>query len=388
MTESENAVEYTIVNSTGELDRLCVKWGGLRTLALDTEFIRVNTFYPKAGLIQVCDGQDIYLLDPLSINDFSSFKTLLQNVNICKVLHSSSEDLVLFLNFFGVLPQPMFDTQKAAAFLGFGPSISYQNLVKEMSGVSLGKGETRSDWLRRPLSEQQLHYAALDVKFLPVLYSRLLEQLQSRDRLSMLQAECASMIDTAVRIEDETSWPDLFMQMGAAWRLDAHQLGVLKNLCVWREQQARLRDTPRTWIGRDADLIQIAERKPRTLQELKSLEEMSRNLYSKDAEAILALVESSVPVPLEVLKKIDGAPLSHHQRAVLKKMQKAVHAVARANGIAEELLARKKILIRILRLNEGAEGQSSVRWPDEVQSWQQTFLQKPLAQAMGVKYDV
>lgn len=387
MSDTASAVDYTIVSSSNELDQLCDKWSQLTVLALDTEFIRVNTFYPKAGLIQVCDGSDVYLLDPLHIEDFSSFKMLLQNPALCKVLHSASEDLVLFLNFFQVLPQPMFDTQKAAAFLGHGPSISYQNLVNDMLGVALGKGETRSDWLRRPLSEQQLHYAALDVKFLPELFSRLRDQLLSRDRLSMLQAECDSMIAMAVRIEDEATWPSLYLQLGAAWRLDIRQLGALKSLCIWREQQARLRDTPRTWIARDADLIQIADRMPDTLAELKALPEMSRNLYSKDAETILALVSESEPVPRDVLDSIDGAPLSQPQRAALKKMQKAVHAVARTTGIAEELLARKKVLIRILRLNENPRELTSIRWPDDVRLWQQDLLQKPIAQALGVKSD-
>ncbi|ALO46131.1 ribonuclease D [Pseudohongiella spirulinae] len=387
MNDSVNAVDYTFVSLSRELDQLCDKWSHLPVLALDTEFIRVNTFYPKPGLIQVCDGQDVYLLDPLDIDDFSSFKALLNNPAICKVLHSSSEDLVLFLNFFGMLPEPLFDTQKAAAFLGYGPSISYQNLVNDMTGIALGKGETRSNWLHRPLSEQQLHYAALDVKYLPELYKRLCDQLHARDRLAMFQAECAAMIDTAVRIEDEASWPNLYQQMGAAWRLNTQQLGVLQLLGIWREQQARLRDTPRTWVARDADLIQIAERMPETLSELKSLKEMSRNLYNKDADAILALVCKAEPVPQDVLENIDGAPLNHHQRVLLKKMQKAVGLIAKQSGIAEELLARKKVLIRILRLNENVEDWNMIRWPSEVRVWQQTLLHEPIAQALGVKSD-
>ena len=283
MSESANTADYTIVSDSAELAQLCDRWSRLSVLALDTEFIRVNTFYPKAGLIQVCDGSEVYLLDPLSIKDFSSFKLLLQDPAVCKVLHSASEDLVLFLDFFQTLPEPLFDTQKAAAFLGHGPSISYQNLVNDMLGVALGKGETRSAWRRRPLSENQLHYAALDVKFLPELYRRLREQLQAKGRLDMLAAECESMIAMARRIEDATFWTSLYLQMGAAWRLNATQLGVLKHLCIWREQQARQRDTPRTWIARDADLIQIAERMPDTLAGLKALKEMSRNLYGKEA---------------------------------------------------------------------------------------------------------
>ena len=153
-----------------ELAKACAYLQRASVLALDTEFVRTNTFYPKPGLIQIGDGQRIFLLDPLTLTQWQPFLDLLADQQITKVLHSGSEDLVLLQHTFGQLPEPMFDTQKAAAFLGYGANLSYLNIVKELIGVELEKGETRSDWCARPLSERQLHYAALDVHYLPSIY--------------------------------------------------------------------------------------------------------------------------------------------------------------------------------------------------------------------------
>ena len=245
------SIDYEIISSNERLAELCEKLQSQTVLALDTEFIRVNTFYPKPGLIQLSDGISAFLLDPLSIDQWQPLLNLLTAPDIVKVLHAGSEDLILFLDFFGCLPQPFFDTQKAAAFLGHGPSISYLNLVKTLIGVELDKGETRSDWLQRPLTSQQLHYAALDVKYLPSLYQQLVAELVSKNRLTMVEEECELMRQLALATEQQDNWEDLYRQMGAAWRLDARQLGALKSLCLWREAAQQAENLDRQGPGSD-----------------------------------------------------------------------------------------------------------------------------------------
>ena len=132
-------------------------------IALDTEFARFNTYYPIVGLIQIATRDDCFLIDPVALSDLEPLAPLLQNPGILKVFHACSEDLEVFQHALGVIPAPLFDTQIAAAVLGVGFSMSYQALVEHWLGVSLPKDQTRSDWLARPLTAQQLHYAALDV---------------------------------------------------------------------------------------------------------------------------------------------------------------------------------------------------------------------------------
>ncbi|WP_237134082.1 ribonuclease D [Pseudohongiella sp. O18] len=381
------SIDYEIISSNERLAELCEKLQTQTVLALDTEFIRVNTFYPKPGLIQLSDGVSAFLLDPLSIDQWQPLLNLLTAPDIVKVLHAGSEDLILFLDFFGCLPQPFFDTQKAAAFLGHGPSISYLNLVKTLIGVELDKGETRSDWLQRPLTSQQLHYAALDVKYLPSLYQQLVAELVSKSRLTMVEEECELMRQLALATEQQDNWEDLYRQMGAAWRLDARQLGALKSLCLWREQQARLRNKPRTWIARDPDLITLAQRMPSSVEALKKIPDLTRSLYNRDAEAVIDLILQSTAVDPDIPASLEGAPLDNLQRGLLKSMQRAVRDVASQTEIAEEILARKKVLIQILRLNQQDAGSQGAKeqlvWPEDFQPWRQSLLQAPLQRALG-----
>ena len=169
----------------------------MTTLAIDTEFIRRNTYFPKVGLIQLATEQQCFLIDPLAVNDLSSLAELLTNPQIIKVLHSPSEDLEVFSYSLGVVPEPLFDTQLGAAFLGLPFSLGYQTLVAQVLDVHLEKGETKSNWLRRPLSETQLQYAAQDVLYLLEIYRWMIVKLGELGRSSWLTEDCQAMVNGA-----------------------------------------------------------------------------------------------------------------------------------------------------------------------------------------------
>lgn len=363
-----------LVNTNEQLRELCFVWSTLMSISLDTEFIRVSTFYPLPGLIQVCDGEGIYLLDPLLITHWDAFREILISPTIIKVLHSCSEDLIVFGCFFDCIPGPIFDTQKAAAFLGHGYSISYLNLVLCLTGVTLTKGETRSDWLQRPLTDDQLGYAALDVAYLPEIYQALASELTKKQRMGWMQDECNRMRVIALATEDESRWPDLYLTMGAAWRLNAQQLGILKDLSLWREQQCRARDKPRSWVARDADLIQLAQQMPADKNQLRSLKDMNRNIYHQDADALLDIIHQAAAVSGETLERVEGAPLSPDQRKMLKRCQQLVRMIADRLGIAEELLARKKHLLTIV----AGYDKPGFIWPTDIDGWQRPLLEAEL----------
>jgi ribonuclease D len=382
MTEDVSA-ELVVDNQ--RLRQLCDQWKTTSHLAIDTEFMRVSTFYPKSGLIQVGEAGKNFLLDPLLLTEWQPFVEILTDPAIVKIIHSCSEDLVLFYSEFKCAPSPLFDTQRAAAFLGFGFSMSYLNLVLKLMDIVLEKSETRSDWLRRPLSADQILYAALDVAHLPDLYTELKGRLQQKGYFDYFRSDCDQLSLVAKNAEDPAVWEEIYLGMGAAWRLNREQLGVLKRLCVWREQTARSRDKPRTWIARDADLIELAEKRPADRAQLGQIKDISRNLQHQDSSAILALIAGSSPVAAHEAERVDGLPLTQEQRRVLKRCQHQIEQLAESTGIASELLARKKQLVQLIHLNpDSASAGAQIRWPASLEkAWQRPLIQECLTAALN-----
>lgn len=358
------------VTSNETLQQLCERWRGRPALFLDTEFIRVDTFYPELGLLQVCDGEESHLLDPLELTDWAAFRELLADPGIRKVMHAASEDLLVFKEYFDLIPGPLFDTQKAAAFLDMGYSISYQNLVGELLDIELDKGATRTDWLQRPLTDSQLRYAVLDVAYLPALHEQLAENLERRGFLDALLEEGEQMRELARQIEDESEWDTLYLQMGAAWRLDREQLAVLRSLSRWREQEARRLNTPRTWVARDSDLIELARVAPADRDGLRAIPDLGRGVRRTAPDQWLKLIRQGRDNPIPDDAVPSGQPLSPAQRRQLKQMQKTVRELAGEQGMASEMLARKKQLISLLQSPDG--------WPDELRGWRQSLLEPAL----------
>lgn len=382
-------VQY--IDDDAALATACAYLKQASVLALDTEFVRTNTFYPKPGLVQIGDGQRIFLLDPLTLTQWQPFLDLLADKQITKVLHSGSEDLVLLQNTFGQLPEPMFDTQKAAAFLGYGANLSYLNIVKELKGVELEKGETRSDWCARPLSERQLHYAALDVHYLPSIHESLRQQLADKGYLVWLEEECQLMLDIAWENEDKTLWPALFINVGGAWRLNPQQLAILQQLVIWREVTARERNKPRNWIAKDAELILLVQRKPQDRQALAAIKDVSKSLQQRDGNAVLEILHQDVTLSSEfnelanALKAMSGQPLPTTLRPAVKRLQRAVTEVAEDAGIAPELLAKKKVLIEFLQSNMHCQSVDRLVWPSAIDGWRRNLLKQPLFAALQDK---
>lgn len=366
------------VTDNAVLATLCARWQQLPLIALDTEFVRVDTFYPRLGLIQVGDGERNYLLDPLVLSEWSDFIALLGNPAVTKVLHSCSEDLVVFKEFFKQLPRPLFDSQRAAAFLGFGYSISYQNLVKEVLGIEVSKDQTRSDWTRRPLTEEQRNYAALDVAYLPAITKYLKDRLAQSQREDWAEDEFVQMLAAAAPESDAASWQDYYLSLGGAWRLDATQLAVLQRLCEWREHQARDRNKPRSWIAKDAELLAIATAMPQQLSELAAVADLPRPLVSRDGGDIIALIKAPQKGPAP-RPELTEQPLSNEMRKSLKVCQAIVRQLAEQMGMAPELLARKKQLIPLIN---AADISAQFPWPEGLGGWRQSLLEESMRAAL------
>lgn len=366
----------TSISTQADFDALCNSLMNEKAIALDTEFMRTNTFFAKIGLLQLATPNALYLVDPLPIPDWNCFNRLITCDAVTIVVHSASEDLNLLLTHCGAIPGTLFDTQIAAAFLGLGFSLSYQALVEDQLGIRIEKEETRSDWLQRPLSDKQLHYAANDVLYLLEIAEKLQAALQHQDRLSWFQAECNGVLDNAKLVETEEYWSTLYANMSNAWRLNDKGLENLRSLCYWREQESRRRNRPRSWIAKDGDLqaLAVAAASMQSISaeglaavKLQDTKLLSR--YSTEFSQLLSEVSSAVSLADRSLLNL---PLESSARSKLKKLQKVVEIKADELQLAPELLGRKKQLLELLRqYNESGD----LVWAGGANSWRQKLLE-------------
>lgn len=339
------------IDSQEHLADCCQQWSKQNHLALDTEFVRTNTFYPRFGLLQVADHSHCYLIDPLTIDNWECFTELFASKDLCFILHSCGEDLNLFASLFRLLPARIFDTQIAAAFLGSGFSISYQGLVEDALGITLPKSETRSDWLRRPLSQMQLHYAAADVAYLLDLRELQQDRLHEHGLQQWFEGECANLLRMAAQTEQRNTWQGMYANISNAWRLDDSALQRLQRLCVWRELEARERDKPRNWIAKDGELFLIANNidgNSATIDQLFDLELDKRMLNRYGKKILSALRDDSLSDGMPDRSRLN-TPLSGSERKLLKAGQKLVQEKAEQVGMAPEILGRKRWLIELIQ---------------------------------------
>jgi len=310
---------------------------------VDTEFIRTDTFFPVLGLIQISDGREVWLVDPLSIGDFSALEELFNDRAVTKVFHACSEDLEVLRHQLGLLPIPLFDTQVAAAFIGHGYSRSYSGLVERVLGIKLEKHETRSDWLQRPLSASQCQYAAEDVYFLVHVYWDLLEGLERAGRRAWMAEEMAELLTNAL---EPDAIEDYYLRVKGAWKLSVRELALLRELTCWREREARIRNRPRNRIASDALLLELIHTRPRDIKALHGIEGCHSNFVRRYGETLLSLLHGDPDVgDIERLP----APLDRATRNLLGQCRELVEQRAQSLDLAPELLARKKDLEALIR---------------------------------------
>ncbi|MDO3386946.1 ribonuclease D [Gilvimarinus sp. SDUM040013] len=334
------------VEDANTLRELCRKWSEQAAIAVDTEFMRSDTFYPIAGLIQVGDGEGCYLIDPVAIDDLSALAQLWRDESVTKVLHACSEDLEVFNVRLGAVPSPLFDTQIAAAYAGYGFSLGYANLVREMLGVEIPKGETRSDWLARPLSLAQKDYAALDVAHLLIVYGKLLQTLRQQERLDWVKSDCAELVAAAGEPVDAGS---AYLKVGLGWKLPERGVAALKLLAEWREVEARARDIPRNRLMKEQPLFEIARRLPDSMGQLQRIEGIPRRTLHDDGDFLLGLVARACALDEDELPNCLTPPLGREFGSAIKAMKAWVRVRAEELGVPAEILIRKKEYEHIIR---------------------------------------
>jgi ribonuclease D len=359
------AARIVHVVENDHLADLAERWCDAPLLALDTEFQRETTFYPIAGLIQLGAAQHQYLIDPLTINAWAPLQRAFAGA-APKVLHACGEDLEIFAQLTDLIPQPLFDTQIGAALAGFGFSLSYQALVKACLDIEIGKEHTRSNWLQRPLSDEQCHYAALDVAYLPEVFAIIAERLHALGRFSWWQEEGSR---TLAASREQIPPQQYYLKLSGAWRLRGTQVAALQQLCAWRETEARARNVPRGRIVKDPQCIEIARLLPQSLAELAAIPEIYPQLVRNDGARILAIVESARQTPAADWPAALPAPLPREWGTRMKRLRELVEARAQELNISPEMLARKRDFELLMRTGE---------LPPALLGWRKPIIGEPL----------
>jgi len=334
------------IDSAAELASFCAQLAAADWMALDTEFLREKTYYPRLCLLQIATPDSIACIDPLALDDLDPILDLIFDAGITKVMHSARQDMEIFYHLRGAAPFPVFDTQVAALLLGYPDQIGYGNLVREVLGVDLEKLHTRADWSLRPLTQDQIRYAADDVIYLVDIYRNLHARLAERGRLEWLDEDFARLSSDALYSNPPG---DAWLRVKGGNRLKGAALAVLQALAGWRESLAQQRDRPRGWILRDDALVEIARHRPASVAELGRIRGLQDAFIRHNGEQLISLIAAAgkqLPVPFpDAGSRLKLAP---EQDALVDVMS----AVVRISGIEHALnpavLASRKQLERLV----------------------------------------
>ena len=306
---------------------------------MDTEFVRERTYRARLCLVQVSSDTEIALVDVHAGADLMPLAKLVAEPEVETVVHAGRQDLDILHDRFGTIPASVFDVQVAAGFTGLGSSLPYGRLVESVVGVSLQKGESYTDWCRRPLTAQQLSYAEADVRYLLPAADRLKQELAGRGRSEWMREEMRVLESPDSYGTDPR---DAWQRVPGRGTLSPRHLAILKEVAAWREEAAARRDLPRGWVVKDPTLVEIARRHPKSIQELKAIRGLNAREAERSGRAILEAVTAGSRA--EIVEQRDTAwPRTAVARA--RMLSGPADAVARARceaaGIAVELVVTR-----------------------------------------------
>ncbi|GAB3040524.1 ribonuclease D [Oleiagrimonas citrea] len=359
-TSSTAAAEAEWIDTRGQLDAWLASVDGL--LAVDTEFMRRNTYYAQLALIQFGHDGRRALIDPLAFEIGDALANMDRAAAPLWIMHSPSEDLDVMAPLLPGGPARLFDTQLAAAFCGLGLGMSYRALVEHVTGVQLDKGETRSDWMQRPLTASQRRYATLDVVYLHAIHEHLQRELEARDRLDWFEHDCQQLKQRASDRGIDPQ-PQRALRGGAFWSPDKQAL--LRRVLLWRENTARTLDKPRPWLLQDAQIMALVDERPDSDAAIAALTQGQRALRAPQRTELLELLRR--PVTDDEIEATDAipAPLDGAGKRVLAEMKHDVHALAESIDLPPGLLAPRKVLEELI---------ATRNWPRALTGWRTDLL--------------
>jgi len=343
------------------IDKL-IEQGG--AVGVDTEFLREKTYYAKLCLLQLAIDEHQYCVDVLALDDLSLINSLMVAPKVVKIFHAARQDLEVLYQTLGVLPQPIFDTQLAAAFCGSDLQQGYSAMVAQRLEIELPKSQARTDWSRRPLSDEQLEYARLDVVHLAQLMQLVKGELESKQRADWYHDELTNFVANEEQFDElaENAW-----QRVAGGHLKLKQQYILRDLAIWRERTAQQKNIPRTWVLREDKLYDLAQSKSRSVDDLLKL-----GYFGRKSATQLA------PQAIEVLRAVKAAdtplwrrsePLSKAEKSICSQAMQKLGKIAEGLGIAQALLATRKDIEYLYRHRQSKR---------LMQGWRGDLVGKPL----------
>lgn len=336
-----------MVESAQQLQHAVKDWRLCDVIGIDTEFVRERTWRADLGLVQLSDGKSVWLVDPLATGPLHPLADLFEDQSVVKVLHAPSEDLDVLFYTTGAVPDPLFDTQTACAMLGESLQMGYHTTVEWLLGITIDKGETRSNWCKRPLRPAQLHYAALDVCLLPMMRRLLLTRLEDLGRQDWLAEDCARLLNKAKTPADpEQSWK----RINGNGRLDGISLAILQSLAKWRDKEAERRNMARGFVIKDNALMTIANQQPESLAALSELDIWHPKAIQRHGHTLIAIISQILQQgltanPIEMLQP--------EHRTLMADMRKLVLKRAAELSVDPALLASKRELESLILSAEG-----------------------------------
>ncbi len=352
---------WLYVDTQKELEAACHLLARADVLCVDTEFHRESTYYAEFALIQVASDEHCFLVDPLALDDLAPLWELLHDAAITKVFHAARQDAEIILHESGALPLPLFDTQIAASLLGYGLQTGFGNLVQRITGHALPKGESFTDWMRRPLTPKQLAYAADDVIWLMPVYRHLLKELRAHGRLDWLAEEQQTLCSPDTYSNDVDS---IFWRVKGANRLKPRQLAVLRELAAWREREARRRNLPRRRIIGDEPLLSLARKTELSAAQLAGIRGLNNGIAKRFGDGILKAWRAGMSCPESDWPRPERAPANSAGTDMRQELLSAlVRLRAEEVRIASSILASKQDIVALASwANQG--GRNGAEPPD------------------------
>jgi ribonuclease D len=362
------------ITTTKKLAEACARLAKYPFVTVDTEFQRETTYYPKLCIAQIASSDEAVVVDALAEGiDLAPFYALMANEKVIKVFHAARQDIEICWHAAEVIPTPLVDTQVAAMVLGYGDSISYEQLVQRITGDSLDKSHRFTDWTRRPLAEAQLAYAVSDVTHLRDVYVKLAADLEGRGRTEWMKEELKVLTSPdTYRMEPEHAWERLKTRVRKP-----KELAVLIEVAAWREQEARTRDVPRGRVLKDDVIGDIAIQAPTTMERLAGLRSLPRGFErSKWGEAIIDAVKRGLERDPKNLPRLERAKPVINGQATVELLKVLLRMTAERHGVAAKVIATVDDLDRIAADDE-ADVPAMSGWRREL------FGEKALALKQG-----
>lgn len=366
--ELKNQPHFNLITDNDSLKSVCEQASQKSIIVLDTEFVRIRSYYPKLGLIQLYDGEQVSLIDPVTITDFAPLVELLAKKAVLKILHACYEDLEVFFHYFHQFPEPMLDTQVIASFLGFPNSTGLATLIQHYFQLEMDKGTSRTDWLARPLTEKQLCYAAADVWYLLPLYQCMSQALSQTRWQSAVKFDCDLLVE---KQRQPRNSDNAYLNIPNAWRMEPEELARLQLLAKWRHDEAIRRDLALNFVVQAESLYEVAKHQPKHTSELLNLG-LSSNEVRIHGKKLLQLIEQSKRIDKTLYpSKIQRLTDEPHYKKTIKMLQQKLKEIA-PTDLAAEVIASKRDLESLMKWGWW-KNKDSQRLPKLMRDWREAF---------------